>query len=104
MQVTIKGTDDLNLELFTDDEEKDIIQNILCILRTAQGSCPGLRGYGIDPSILHQPIPIAKAAYSVAINKQLSAFEPRATLTKCEFEDDPDHPEILIPILEVTIP
>lgn len=104
MQVTIKGSDALNLELFTDDEEKDIIQNILCILRTAQGSCPGLRGYGIDPSILHQPIPIAKAAYSVAINKQLSAFEPRATLTKCEFEDDPDHPEILIPILEVTIP
>lgn len=104
MTVTIRGSDEISMELFTDDEEKDIIQNILCILKTTQGSCPNLREYGLDPEALHKPVPVAKAAYSVAISNQLRLFESRATLKSIRFEDDPNHPEILNPILEVTIP
>jgi len=104
MQFTIKGSDPINLELFTDDEERDIIQNIVCILKTSLGSCPGLRSYGLDPGILHKPVPVAKAAYSVSVTRQMQLYEPRATLIRLEFEDDPDHPMKLNPILEVSIP
>jgi phage baseplate assembly protein W len=104
MTVTIRADDPLKLELFPENEEQDIIQNILCILKTTQGSCPGLRDYGINPEIMHKPIPIAKGAFSVSIQKQMELYEPRATLAKLEFDGDETRPETLIPILEVTIP
>ena len=104
MTVTIKGGDQIDLELFTEDEEKDIIQNILCILKTMQGSCPNLRDYGLDPNIMHKPVPVAKAAYAVAISNQFRLYENRATLKSISFEDDPKNPGVLNPILEVMIP
>ncbi len=94
----------MDLELFPADERKDITQNILCILQTFRGSCPGLRGYGLDPEVMHKPTSVAKAAYSVAISKQIATYEPRAKLRSIEFADDPKHPERLDPVLEVIIP
>ena len=104
MNVTIRADDPLEMELFPENEEQDIIQNILCILKTTRGSCPGLRDYGMDPEIMHKPIPIAKAAFSVSIQKQMEQYETRATLLRLEFDGDETRPETLIPILEVTIP
>lgn len=105
MTVIIKGSDELNLTLFPEeDSEQDIVQNVLCILKTTQGSCPNLRNYGLDPEVMHKPVPVAKAAYAVAISEQFRLHESRATLKEITFEDDPNHPDILIPILEVTIP
>ena len=105
MNVTIKANDLPELALFTDDEHKEIIQNIICILKTTKGSCPGLRDYGImDPTIMHKPVPVAKAAFSVSITRQVQEYEPRATIVRLEFEDDPVHPANLSPILEVSIP
>lgn len=104
MKVTINSKNPPDLELFTDDETKDIVQNIFCILKTTRGSCPMLRDYGMDPTILHKPVQIAQAAFSVAIQKQMEEFEDRATLVRLEFDLDPQHPDILYPIMEVTIP
>ena len=105
MTVTIRGSDALDLSLFPEeDSEKDIIQNILCMLKTMQGECPNLREYGIDPEVMHKPVPVAKAAYAVAISNQFRQFEDRATLVNISFEDDPNNAEVLNPILEVTIP
>lgn len=104
MKMTIKGSDPLDMVLFEDDEVQDIIQNILCILNTTKGSCPNLRDYGLDPDILHKPMPIAKSAYAVAISEQMRQYETRATLLRVTFEDDSQNPSSLIPILEVSIP
>lgn len=104
MKVIIKGSDDLHLSLFPTDERQDIIQNIQCILRTTQGSCPNLRNYGLGREILHKPTPVAKAGYSVAISKQIAKYEPRAVLKSIDFWDDPNCPEKLNPVLEVIIP
>lgn len=103
MTVVIKARDPLNLELFPENEETEIIQNILCILKTAMGSCQGLRDYGLDPDIYHKPIQIAKAAFSVSIQKQMELYEPRAKLQRVDFEDNEMNPEVLSPVLEVTI-
>ena len=104
MRVVIKASDPPKLELFTENEEKDIIQNIFCILNTVSGSCPGLRSYGLDPGIMHKPPQVAKAAFSVSITRQIELYEPRATIVRLEFEDDPQHSDRLSPILEVSIP
>lgn len=104
MRVTINAKDPPKMELFTEDETKDIVQNIMCILQTTRGSCPGIREYGMDPEILHKPVPIAQAAFSVAIQKQMEEYEPRATLVRLEFDIDPNNPDVLYPIMEVTIP
>ena len=105
MTLTISGTDELNLRLFAEeDSEQDIVQNILCFMKTILGSCPNLRDYGLDPEIMHKPAQVAKAAYVVAISTQFQEFEPRATLKNISFVEDPEHPDVLIPILEVTIP
>ena len=105
MTVIIKGSDELDLTMFPEeDSEQDIVQNILCILKTTQGSCPNLRDYGLDPGAKHKPVPVAKAAYAVAVSEQFQRYENRATLKNITFEDDPNHADILNPILEVTIP
>lgn len=105
MKVTIRGHDEISMQLFPDpDSEQDIIQNILCILNTTLGSCPHQRNYGIDPDIMHKPTPVAKAAFSVAISEQMRLHEPRAVLNSISYEDDPDNPGVLNPVLEVNIP
>jgi phage baseplate assembly protein W len=103
MTIQIRGADSVPLELFPENEEQEIVQNILCILWTLNGSCPNLREYGIDPEVYHKPIPIARAAYTVAITRQIQEYEPRVTLERVDYEVDPKEPEVLIPVLEVTI-
>lgn len=104
MRVIITPDEDMAFDLFPTDEMKELVQAVLCVLKTTRGSCPGLRGFGMDPYILHKPIPVAKAAYSVSLTKQLQEYVPGVTLVRLEFKDNPIHPDTLSPILEVTIP
>jgi len=104
MTYIITPTEMPTLELFPDDEETEILQNIYCIIQSMEGTCPNLRGFGIDPDVLGKPLSVAKAAYTVSLMAQFELFETRATLQNVSFADDPENPDKLIPVLEVTIP
>lgn len=104
MILTLNMKDGLDIGLFPDTEHTDILQNIWCILTTVKGTCPNLRDYGMDPEILHLPLPVAKGAYAVCLQKQFELYEPRATLKSLTFDTDKDHPGTLYPSLEVIIP
>lgn len=103
MTITIDGQKGMDLELFVENEEQDIIQNIYCILQTVKESVPHYRDYGVDSNYLHRPIPVAKAAYAVAITNAIQKYEKRVSLDKVDFSENPLYPGELYPLLEVTI-
>ncbi len=103
MTITIDAQKGMDIELFPDTEEQDIIQNVYCILQTVQGSCPHYRGYGVDTNYLHRPINVARAAYAVSITNAIAKYEKRVKLENVDFNEDVNNPGFLYPLLEVTI-
>jgi len=103
MTITIRAQDGMDLELFPDNEEQEIIQNVYCILNTVMESCPHYRDYGVDTNYLHRPIPMAKAAYAISITRAIEKHEKRVKLERVDFNEDPNRPGELYPELEVTI-
>jgi phage baseplate assembly protein W len=104
MTVMIDASEGMDLVLFPENEETDIIQNVYCILQTVMGSVPHYREYGVDTNYLHRPLPVARAAYAVAITNAIRKFETRAKLRNVDFYEDPLYPGELYPLLEVEIP
>lgn len=103
MTIKINAADEMDLVLFPENEEQEIIQNIYCILQTVKGSAPHYRDYGVDTNYLHRPIPMAKTAYAVSITKAIEKHEKRVKLENIDFLEDVNKPGCLYPILEVTL-
>lgn len=83
------------------NEVEEILQNIRTILSTIKGSVPLDREFGIDASYLDAPTPVAKAMLSSEILQAVRKYEPRAEITKIEFEGDLNG--VLKPRIEVRI-
>lgn len=79
---------------------EEIVQNVRTIVSTALGSVPIERGFGIDYSVLDEPIPIAKAKMSALIVTAIRLYEPRAEVAKVEFQDDHNNGK-LVPIITI---
>lgn len=102
MRIRIDAQKGLPLSLAPQTEEQEIIQNILCIIHTVKGSVPCYREFGLDNTFLHRPTPIAQSAFAAAIADAVREFEPRATITRVDFNHDPLDPGAMYPVLEVT--
>lgn len=102
MRRRIDTSQGIDLTLIPDGVEKEILQNIYCILNTPKGSVPCYRDFGVDNSYLHRPMNAAQAAYMVAISEAITRFEPRVTINRITFRNDPVKPDTLYPVLEVT--
>lgn len=105
MKLTIKGNKARALAFDPSTRSEEIMQNIIVIMSTPRGSVPGYRQFGIDMGYMHQPKPLARTMFVVALNNAIKAFEPRARLDGVTFDDDSadDEAGVLNPILEVTI-
>jgi phage baseplate assembly protein W len=57
-------------------------------LSTLQGTVPLNRGFGMDSSIVDEPIPIARARLTGEIITKLQQYEPRIIVTQVKFADD----------------
>lgn len=73
---------------FSPSPSEEIIQNVRTILGTLQGSVPLDRGFGIDSTIIDEPVMIAKARLTSAIIEAIELFESRAVVEVVRFEDD----------------
>ena len=81
---------------------EEVIQNINMILSTAMYSCPLYRDFGIAPSFLDKPEPIAKNLIVGEIYDKIALYEPRAEVESVTFKQSKKPGEIL-PIVEVKI-
>ena len=66
---------------------QEVVQNVRMIITTPKGTVPLDRDFGIDAVIVDRPIPVAQAILARDIVDAVKRYEPRARVTKVEFED-----------------
>ncbi|OBZ08041.1 GPW/gp25 family protein [Bacillus sp. FJAT-26390] len=84
------------------DETQEIIQNVRTIMMTAQGSVPLDRAFGLDNSVLDDPIPVAQARLTGIITSAIRTYEPRAAVVQVRYEADQQQ-GMLQPIVQIEI-
>ena len=67
-------------EYMDDDAVSEINRNLSALVGTTAGSCAGDRSYGISPSYLDYPIPIAQNMLALEVMEKIEMYEPRATV------------------------
>ena len=72
------------------DYDDEIIQNVITICSTLKGSIPMDRDFGITPLIVDKPMAKEQARVQSEIISAVRKYEPRAEITKIEWECDND--------------
>ena len=60
----------------------EIIQNVRTLFSTRAGTVPLDREFGIDLSLIDDPMPAARARLRVEMIQKLKRYEPRARISK----------------------
>lgn len=102
MTRTVDLSKPLDLSLFPDDREAELLQQLYCLLMTDKGSVPCYRDYGVDTDWLHRPINAARSAYAVAIHQAVQTYLPTVKVNAIRFTAKALEPDHLYPVLEVT--
>ena len=83
----------------------EILQNVRIIVTTRKGSVPLDRDFGVSWQMVDQPTPRARAELTAEIFQAVSKYEPRARVTRVEFDQtaDDEMDGILTPRVQVEI-
>lgn len=76
------------IEIGPDNGFKEVLQNVALIWSTPKGTVPLDRDFGLDWSVVDQPLPKAKALLISDGIAQTRKYEPRARITKVEWPQD----------------
>lgn len=68
--------------------EREIIRNVQTILTTPVGTCPLYRDFGIDTSVLDNPMDVAQNFYAVEVIDAIERYEPRVQVREVTFTPD----------------
>jgi GPW/gp25 family protein len=68
--------------------EEEVIQNVRTILTTRRGSVPLDRDFGMDTSIIDQPVNRIRALLTTDIIETVERYEPRAEVKAVDFTGD----------------
>lgn len=80
----------------------DIAQCLKTLFTTPVGTVALDREFGMDFSILDQPMPVAKSKYSAELMQKVRRYEPRVEIREITYEHDAAN-GILIPKVVVTL-
>lgn len=78
---------DLN-NISIEGTSQDIIECLIVILATPQGTVPWDRDFGIDYSILDLPSAAAKSQIAVEFTRKVQKYEPRVKVKNVTFNVD----------------
>lgn len=73
----------------------EIYQNLKTIYTTPAGTVPFDRNFGIDISIIDEPINIARGKLIVEYTAKTRKYEPRAVVSEVNFDTDPQNGKIV---------
>lgn len=86
----------------------EVAQNVRMIITTPRGSLPLDREFGLDFSVIDQPLPRAKALLARDIVSQVARYEPRARVDQVDWQETVDEamdgqiiPLVTINVVEV---
>ena len=83
---------------------QEVVQNVRMIITTPKGTVPLDRDFGVDATVVDRPMPVAQAILARDIVDAVKKYEPRARVTKVEFEDRGGAIDgVLTPIVRIEI-
>ena len=85
------------------DTVRAVLQNVRNILRTALGTVPMYREFGIDARFVDSPINVATPIIYAIIREAIEEFEPRCEVLDIDFVPDVSNPGALLPTVRVRI-
>ena len=85
------------------DTVRAMLQNVRNILRTALGTVPMYREFGIDARFVDSPINVATPIIYAIIREAIEEFEPRCEVVDIDFVPDVSNPGALLPTVRVRI-
>lgn len=103
MSWTVTAGEDSRLRLCETQERRAILQNVGMILRTAKGTVPGRRDFGVDTDFLDLPLPVAKVRMIGAVREAVETWEPRVRVAGVRFDSGAEAEGTLRPIVEVEL-
>ncbi len=77
-----------NMSDYSEEEIKDIINHIYCLLTTIKGTIPFSRDIGMDSEIIDLPVDIAQARYTVEAIRNINDYENRVSVKEVTFSYD----------------
>ncbi len=75
-----------SLDFSPDSTVAEILQNVRMILSTRIGTVPLDRDFGISWEMVDQPIDVAKLLIQAQVIEAIQQYEPRAEVTKVDFD------------------
>ncbi|AKL95023.1 phage baseplate assembly protein W [Clostridium aceticum] len=69
-----------------DNAAEEVIRNLRVLFTTPQGTVPFDRGFGVDFSIVDEPVNLARGKITVEYVRKAQRYEPRAKVTEVFFE------------------
>ncbi len=69
---------------------EEVIQNVITVCSTMKYSVPLDRAFGVEARFLDEPVNAARAKYTSEIIQAVRKFEPRARVTRVDFEGTAD--------------
>lgn len=82
-----------------DDVAQDVERSLTAMFATLKGTMPLKREYGIDPSVLDNPLSVAKTLLAEEIYTCADTYEERAQVLDVSFAYDPGT-DALCPIIQ----
>lgn len=73
----------------------EILQNVRNILTTPLGTVPFDRNFGIDISLIDEPLEIAKGKLIVEYISKVRKYEPRASIQEVQYETNLENGKII---------
>lgn len=75
-----------NIKIESGNVPQDIVDNLKTIFTTPKGTVPFDRNFGIDVSILDEPINLVQGRLTVEFIRNVKQYEPRTKIKEISFE------------------
>lgn len=90
------------IEIFPDNEQLEVIQNVKTILTTMQGTVPLDRDFGIDSEVIDKPVNVIRPLIVKEVKEKLAKYEPRVKFISM-FWDGTGSEGRIVPTVRVAI-
>ncbi len=100
-EITLIGFDYLNKTKL-----EEMRRNLSLLYETVEGSCPGDRHFGLNPSFLDAPMNVAINLFALEVIEKTEIYEEKAEIVNIEYEHSADGnltPKLVIGQKEVDV-
>lgn len=67
------------------DKQEELRRNLALLYETVEGTCPGDRRFGLDPSFMDAPLDVAVNLFALEVIEKTEVYEDKAEVLEVEY-------------------